>query len=214
MCNLCHSNPCKPTCIRILKGKQGKDGKKGNPGKNSYTYIAYASNVVPGNPDVVTDFSLTTPDCWMAIITSLVALTPVETDFQGHWVQTCGNCDCEGQGTSDTPNQNVSDTPVVAGLISLTLPGGADYLCFFEATILPAATSLGTYRFRLNGVNQGQIRDYGPQIGSSNPLVWTKLGCNEKITVPAGPPLVLDVWIINTNNDLLLRSASLMAVKV
>lgn len=213
MCNLCHCNPCRPTCVRVLKGKRGKDGKKGNAGKNSYTYIAYASNVVAGDPDVVTDFSLTLPQCWMAIITSLVALTPVEADFQDHWVKTCGSCDCEGDGISDTPNQNVSDVPVQAGLISLSLAGGADYLCFFEATVLLAATSLGTYKFRLDGVDKGQIRDYGPKIGSSNPLVWEKLGCNEKISVPAGPNQTLEVWIINTNNDLLLRSASLMVVK-
>ena len=87
MCDTCGQIKC--CCNEKRISVQGLPGTPGAPGKNSYTYIAYASNVVPGAPDVVTDFSLTTPDCWIAIRVSSTPLVPVQSDFQGKWFDTC-----------------------------------------------------------------------------------------------------------------------------
>ena len=96
-CNTCHQKVCCCEKRISLKGKKGHPGPKGisTPGQSGidgtscYVYIAYATNVVPGSPDVVTGFTLTTPECWIATITSPTPLIPVEADFQGQWKEIC-----------------------------------------------------------------------------------------------------------------------------
>ena len=101
-CDKCHNDNCCCETRIPLRGPQGERGEKafgtpgadGTDGAEAYIYIAYAANVVAGNPDVVTGFSLTTKDCWVAIISSIVPLVPVQSDFQGKWVYTCGGDPC------------------------------------------------------------------------------------------------------------------------
>lgn len=116
MCNKCNQTKCcckpKRLNVRGKAGEPGRPGRNGLPGTNgtdgtdgtdgvdgvsAYVYIAYASNVVSGTPDTVTGFSLTTPDCWLAVITNTTPLTPVQADFQGKWKKVCGD---SGAGVS------------------------------------------------------------------------------------------------------------------
>lgn len=65
----------------------------GAPGKNgtsAYVYVAYADDVVLGTPDVVTNFVYGTPEStskWIAFKKTSTEITnPVESDFQGLWI--------------------------------------------------------------------------------------------------------------------------------
>lgn len=97
MCNNCHSNPC---CCNSEKriSSQGPTGNRGLTGQSAYVYIGYASAVTPGTPDVVTGFSATTPQCWIAVKQSTVPLIITQTIFQGLWKKACGD-----PGTPGTP---------------------------------------------------------------------------------------------------------------
>ena len=72
----------------------GSPGADGAAGISSYTYIAFADNVVAGTPDVVTNFSINTPDPtseWMAIITSSTPIaSPVASNFEDAWIKIVG----------------------------------------------------------------------------------------------------------------------------
>lgn len=83
-CNDCEQSISSPSTEKIIRGK---DGNK------AFLYVAYADNVISGNPDTVTGFSLgATPKCFIAIKnTTTEIVSPAQTDFQGLWKKICGN---------------------------------------------------------------------------------------------------------------------------
>lgn len=117
-CTKCNQTKC--CCDEKRVNVLGPKGPQGPAGKSVYIYIAYASNVVPGTPDVVTGFSLTVPDCWMAIRVSNIPLVPVQSDFQGLWKKYCGADGTNGsdgatgaagpQGPPGTPLASAADS--------------------------------------------------------------------------------------------------------
>ncbi len=101
MCQECGNTIC--CCPEKRVSLAGKKGDQGPKGGSVYIYVGYATNVVPGTPDVVTGFSTTTPECWMAIKTSYAPLTIAQTIFQGLWQKICGTNGTNGaNGTNGT----------------------------------------------------------------------------------------------------------------
>jgi len=137
MCNDCGKVKCCCPEKRVsVLGKKGDPGQKGN---SSYIYVAYASDVVPGTPDVVTDFSTTVVQCWVAVITSLIPLTPVEANFQGLWFNRCVSpctCDITGAGNEATIDQTIQGATyvTVTGSTTPTLAAGT-YLFWGELNV-------------------------------------------------------------------------------
>lgn len=143
MCDICGQPKCCCNEKRInVLGKQGADGVNG---KSAYTYVAYASLVVPGNPDVVTGFSLSTPDCWMAVITSTIQLVPVQANFQGKWKKICGN-----DGTNGTNGFVPLGRYIFTGSTLTIANSGAD-LALNTESIQCTTTAPGTGKFRIDG---------------------------------------------------------------
>jgi hypothetical protein len=97
----------------------------GKNGISSYTYVAYADDVTLGTPDVVTTFNNSTPlttSEWFAIITSSTPITPIESNFQGHWAKFKGN---DGVGSAGIDILNNGD-PVSTGTTTLNFIGGGE----------------------------------------------------------------------------------------
>ena len=65
------------------------EGTQGDPGVSAYVYIAYATTVTAGSPDIVTGFSNDVPTGvseWVGIITTNTIIpTPVAANFDNHW---------------------------------------------------------------------------------------------------------------------------------
>jgi hypothetical protein len=81
---------CNSSSIIDLNG-----GRQGNDGQSAYVYIAFADNVVAGNPDVVTTFSPNQPQLtseWFAIRTSTTPLNGnTASTFDNYWVKIVGS---------------------------------------------------------------------------------------------------------------------------
>lgn len=156
MCDICNKSKC--CCNEIRISVAGKKADQGIPGKSSYIYLAYADNVVAGTPDVVTGFSLTTPKCWISVISSLIPLTPVEANFQGKWFNRCGNTIAnlftEVTGSIDLGVGDNFDTS-----LNTTIVTSGDYEAHFEGTLVATTTaSMSARYFTKNGVNTGNFR--------------------------------------------------------
>jgi len=97
------------------QGIQGFDGQTGPAGTSSYTYVAYADNVVS---NVTTNFSYPNPLAtteWIAIIVSpTVITTPVAANFNNKWIKIKGNSGATAPGsvfTSGATNPVSPGTP-------------------------------------------------------------------------------------------------------
>ncbi len=136
MCEICNKKEC---CCEKRISVVGKKADQGIPGKSSYIYMAYADDVTPGTPDVVIGFSTTVSKCWVAVITSLIPLTPVVANFQGQWFNRCVSpctCDVTGNGASAAIDQSIDSLTyvVVTGSATPVLDAGT-YLFWGELNV-------------------------------------------------------------------------------
>lgn len=180
---MCDCDQKKCCCNEKRVSVQGKGGLDGRNGSSAFVYIAYASNVVPGTPDVVTGFSTTTPDCYLAIKNSPVALSPTQSIFQGLWKKVCGANGNPGSNYSfqSTGGGSVINISNGAGNLNTSIATGASMTVAFagiyvaNADILSAfinyasANSSGfaelIFELRVNG-----ILSYYDQRGISNTI--------------------------------------------
>lgn len=112
--------------------------QRGGNGVSSYTYIAYADNVVAGTPDTITNISYNTPTVgsqWFAFITSPTVITSfTPTLFEDKWVKFKGadgagaaGISIKNNNTLIKANVNILDF-VGAGLTGVTVtdPGSTE----------------------------------------------------------------------------------------
>jgi hypothetical protein len=223
-CNICHQKVCCCEKRISVKGKKGDPGQKGVgqqgipgipgvPGDSTYMYIGYADNVVAGSPDVVTGFSLTTPKCWMAVITSNTPLLPpVEADFQGQWFDRCCECESGGDGINvftDPAQTIVSGSPGVAitGLNTAPLAAGT-YLFWADINVIMGINSVVNLQYRVNGIGIGS----NPRLYISASADTVSAFISGKIVVPAAG--VVDVLVSCNVANVLIYAANMNYIKI
>lgn len=147
----------------------GSPGSDGAAGISSYTYIAFADNVVAGTPDVVTNFSVNTPDPtseWMAIINSSTPLAPpVEADFEDAWIKIVGE---DGVGSTGinlkVNNVAVTGSPFttldfigsgLSGITGTNAGGGEADIEIVTATLIKTTRTDILSAIALNGLVPG-----------------------------------------------------------
>lgn len=197
MCEVCNKKKC---CCEKRVSIVGKKADQGIPGTSDHLYIAYASNVVAGSPDVVTGFSLTTPDCWMAVKNSVIPLPPVQANFQGLWKKICGPAGPTGlpstQYASSVVDFNIPGTGVVLMTgIQLTAPVTGIYVIIFEGDYYGTGQNgASIYQFKKNGsinLPSGIRRafPYASQIVN----LRVKIGVNDRVALNAGDTIDVGV---------------------
>lgn len=194
MCDICKKETC--CCSEKRVSLSGKKGDPGKSGRSGYVYVAYADDVTPGTPDVVTGFSLVDGSkCWVAVVTSLIPLVPVQADFQGKWFNRClvVPCDCPvtangSSGDNDQQINSITYTAVI-GSATGTLAVGT-YLFWGEIGGAIGATTLAEYTFADTIGAVGISRRVG-YFGTENNQEGQNVPINERIVISTPTPIHL-----------------------
>lgn len=217
MCDTCKSEKC--CCPEKRVSVSGKKGENGKNGRNAYIYRAYASDVTPGSPDIVTGFSLTDGSlCWMAVITSIIPLTPTETDFQGNWFNRCSDippcvCDITAGGSSGNNDQQIASTSYTAitGLATGVLAAGT-YLFWGEIGGGIGPTTLVEYSFA-DGVGAVGISRKVGYFGGENNQEGQNMCINEPL-VFAAPTAIHLVLKVSVGGSFTVLKRSILYLKI
>ena len=212
-CGSCGKKVC---CCEKRISLLGKKADQGPAGQSTYTYIAYADEVTAGTPDVVIGFSTTVPKCWVAVITSIIPLTPVEANFQGMWFNRCVSpctCDVTGDGASASIDQTINSAVAyvaVTGAATAVLPAGT-YLFWGE---IDAGISVGGYmEYTLyDGAPVGINRRTGDVLGTNTETLTLVHSINEKLVLAA--PAAITIAVRTPVGTVTIIKRSLQYIKI
>lgn len=166
------------------KGDKGDTGPKGDDGESSYTYIAYASD------DIGTGFTTTFSASlnYIGIITSIIPLTPVSSDFNGKWFNYKGATGATGAagspGVTDVTRilyNNTTGYALTNSVTNTTYTAGSGVVSsngnVIEITAYVTSTASGTSNRNIYLTVNGTVLDLNPNATNS---FYTNSATNNK----------------------------------